>query len=276
MGYHRPTELADALALLADMSPTILAGGTDLYPATDRPFLAGDILDVTAIDALKGVSHVSGGVRIGAATKWSELIAADLPAAFDALKLSAREVGSVQIQNSGTIGGNLCNASPAADGVPPLLVLDAEVELVSAVGKRSMPLSDYIVGNRKIQLGPQELLSAILIPEKSICGRSRFLKLGARKYLVISIAMVAVRVCTDKMKISEAAISIGSCSEVAKRLQRAENALIGQDVRNAEISADLIVGELAPIDDIRADRGYRSDAALEIVRRTVTEACRGT
>ena len=127
--YHRPETLGDALALLAETPVTLAAGCTDLFPATELQELPGAVLDLTAIADLRGVCTTSEGWRIGATTTWSDLIAADLPPAFDMLKQAAGEVGSVQIQNAGTIAGNLCNASPAADGVPPLLALDAVVEI---------------------------------------------------------------------------------------------------------------------------------------------------
>lgn len=271
MGYHRPTELRDALELLAGGKVTVLAGGTDLYPATDRSTLTGDILDITGIAALSGITRAGGFIRIGAATTWSELIAADLPDAFDALKLSAGEVGSIQIQNSGTIGGNLCNASPAADGVPPLLVLDAEVELVSLRGTRTLPLRSFVIGNRRTELGVGEVLSAVLIPEASALGRSGFLKLGTRKYLVISIAMVAVRLEVQNNQVERAAIAIGSCSEVAQRLAEVEAALIGQSVKDLIIPRSAIESALSPIDDIRADAAYRLKAAAELVQRALFE-----
>ena len=268
MSYYRPTELKDALAILAEKNPVVLAGGTDLFPATDRPMLQGEVLDITGISALSGIGEVDGYTRIGAATKWSEIIAADLPPAFDALKLSAREVGSVQIQNSGTIGGNLCNASPAADGVPPLLILDAEVEITSKSGRRTLPLDTFIKGNRRTDIADGEVLSAILLPNGALKGQSNFLKLGARKYLVISIAMVAVRVTVSGRKIETASISVGSCSEVARRLTDLESALVGQEVNDLSVSRDLVRSALSPIDDIRADSDYRLNAASELVRRT--------
>jgi len=269
MGYYRPTDLSEALDVLADQTPTILAGGTDLYPTTDRPELPGNILDITALSALSGISDSADQIRIGAATKWCEIIHTDLPAAFDALKLSACEVGSIQIQNSGTIGGNLCNASPAADGVPPLLILDAAVELTSKTSSRTMLLSEFILGNRRTQLKPGEILTSILIPKASTDGQSHFLKLGARKYLIISIGMVAAKISTLNGKISEAAIAVGSCSEVATRLGEVERVLIGQSPRDPKIPADLITKALSPIDDIRADRAYRLKAVTELVNRTI-------
>ena len=161
----RPESLAEATSLLAARDYTILSGGTDVFPAlVDRPPPAA-MLDVSHLPEIRGISRRDGAIRIGGATTWSEIIAAPLPRAFDALKAAAREVGSVQIQNRGTIAGNLCNASPAADGVPPLLALDAEVELVSSCGTRRLALADFILGNRRTALAPDEILSAILVPE---------------------------------------------------------------------------------------------------------------
>ncbi|MBU2193529.1 MAG: FAD binding domain-containing protein, partial [Alphaproteobacteria bacterium] len=129
--YAKPTSLDEALTLLGDASWRMLAGGTDFYPAQGTRPLTENILDLNGLDALRGIADTASHVVIGARTTWSELLRHPLPPAFDALKQAAREVGSVQIQNMASIAGNLCNASPAADGVPPLIVLDAEVELRS-------------------------------------------------------------------------------------------------------------------------------------------------
>ena len=129
MGYLRPRSIEEAVSALAARPWTVLAGGTDHYPARVGPRADEDIVDISALADLRGVRADDGGWRIGALTTWSEVARADLPPLFDGLKLAAREVGGAQIQNRGTVGGNLCNASPAADGVPPLLTLDATVEI---------------------------------------------------------------------------------------------------------------------------------------------------
>ena len=121
--YLRPTRTEEALERLASAPLTVLAGGTDHYPARVARPLAEDILDITALEALRGIRETEEGWRIGATTSWTQLIEAELPPLFDALKQAAREVGGVQIQNAGTVAGNLCNASPAADGVPALLAI---------------------------------------------------------------------------------------------------------------------------------------------------------
>lgn len=268
--YRRPATMAEALALLADGDWAVLAGGTDYYPGLrDRP-PSGPIIDITGIDGLRGIREDARYWRIGALTTWSDVIAAELPPAFDALKQAAREVGSVQIQNRASVAGNLCNASPAADGVPPLMVLDAEVVLSHATNSRQLTLDAFILGNRATALAPGEIVTEILIPKASGDGTSHFEKLGARRYLVISIAMAAARIAIDAQgKISAAAISVGACSAVARRLSGLEARLIGQpatDEALADIGTEDVTA-LSPIDDVRAPATYRVDAAVELVRR---------
>jgi len=279
MGHHRPAGLEEALGLLGSGRARPLAGGTDLFAAVRGPELVGDIVDLSAILALSGITHTPAGWRIGATTRWREIARAELPAALRALQQAAREVGSVQIQNAGTIGGNICNASPAADGVPPLLTLAAEVEIASCAGVRRQPLAQFILGVRKIALAPGEIVSAVLIPEAATRGHSAFVKLGARRYLVISIVMAAARVECAAGRIVEAAIAVGACSPVALRLSALETALSGcradlADVPESTIAAALTAA-LAPIGDVRADAPYRLQAAVELVRRVVLAACAG-
>jgi len=277
LGYVRPTNLTDALTCLADEnmrgeSMQVAAGCTDLFPATGHQHLPGNILDITAIRALRGISSGSDHLRIGAATTWSDLLRADLPSGFRQLKQAAMEIGSVQIQNAATIGGNLCNASPAADGMPPLLAMDAQIELTSLSQSRTVPLAAFVTGPRRTDLKKGELLTAVLIPHASTGGRSVFLKLGARKYLVISIAMVAARLVEAEGRIADAAIAIGSCSAVATRLKAVESRLIGQDLHPnlvQRIAEDSVLQHIAPISDARSDAAYRGTAAVELVRRAV-------
>jgi CO/xanthine dehydrogenase FAD-binding subunit len=271
--FLRPRSLREAVEALATPGIQILAGGTDFYPALgDRP-VSAPVLDLSAVRELSGIREERDAFRIAAGTTWAELVATPLPRCFDALKAAAREVGSIQIQNRGTIAGNLCNASPAADGVPPLLALDAEVELMSQAGTRRLKLGDFITGNRKTERRPDELVSAILVP-RTIEGPSAFLKLGARRYLVISIAMVAAILGgDDRGRVAKARIAVGSCSAVARRLPGLEDALIGADMR-AGIGAfvdDRHLAPLAPIDDIRATAAYRRDAARTLVARALEQ-----
>lgn len=278
MAYHRPTVLNDALGILANSDMPILAGGTDVFAIETGRELRGDVLDITAIAQLGGITKDDNGWRIGATTTWSEVANASLPPAFIALQQAAREVGSLQIQNSGTVAGNLCNASPAADGVPPLLVLDATIEIGSQNETRQLPLSEFITGVRKTALRPGEMVTAIHIPPFAMQGASAFQKLGARKYLVISICMVAARLTVSDDVIVNAAISVGSCSPVACRMPVLEDVMRGQrydDPAAWQTVLEHQVGNLlTPIDDIRADAEYRSTAAVEMINRTILDAAR--
>ena len=270
-GYARPTRTDQALALLARGGQTILAGGTDFYPSRVGIAPRDDVVDVTALTDLQGIEEREKHWRFGAATTWTEVIEAKLPPLFDGLKLAAREVGGMQIQNAGTLAGNLCNASPAADGVPALLALDAFVETAAADGRRTLPLDQFILGPRKTALLPGELVTSILVPKPAHAARSDFLKLGARKYLVISIAMVACVLEIEDGVVRTARVAVGSCSPVATRLRELEQALAGQPLdRNLAAHArPEHLARLSPIDDVRASAGYRREAALTLIRRSL-------
>jgi CO/xanthine dehydrogenase FAD-binding subunit len=191
------------------------------------------------------------------------------------LKSAAREIGGIQIQNRGTVAGNLCNASPAADSVPPLLALDAEVELTSQTGTRRLPLVNFIAGNRKTLRQPGEILSRVLVPRTAENANSIFLKLGARSYLVISIAMVAAVLQKDASgRVADARICVGSCSAVAKRLLQLERTLLGAPMSEGlgSLATATHLQDLAPITDVRATASYRQDAALQLVQRAL-DAC---
>jgi CO/xanthine dehydrogenase FAD-binding subunit len=272
--YLRPKTLDEAVVQLAMPGTQILAGGTDFYPALGDRVVQAPVVDISGLRELRGVSREDNFFRIGGLTTWSDVIRMPLPPCFDALKGAAREVGSVQIQNRGTVAGNLCNASPAADGVPPLLALDAEVELASRAGSRRMPLAEFIVGNRKTQRRADELLTAVWIPRTLEEARSSFLKLGARRYLVISISMVAVVVQVDDGRVTTAGVAVGSCSAVARRLHRLESDLVGAPVGAGlgGLVAPRHLAPLSPIDDVRATGEYRRDASLTLVRRAL-DAC---
>jgi CO/xanthine dehydrogenase FAD-binding subunit len=270
--YFRPGTLDEAVHVLASSGGQILAGGTDFFPSlSDRP-ISGTVVDISGLNELKGVVTEAEYIRIGGLTTWSEVIRTRLPRCFDGLKAAAREIGGIQIQNRGTVAGNLCNASPAADSVPPLLALDAKVELTSQTGTRRMPLADFIVGNRKTLRRPGEILSQILVPRTLENAASTFLKLGARRYLVISIAMVAVVLEKDSAgRVTEARVSVGSCSAVARRLTEMEHALKSASAVpgiGSLATADHLKN-LSPIGDVRATAAYRREAALHLVRRAL-------
>jgi len=274
--FLRPRTLGEAVEALEMPGARILAGGTDFYPALgDRP-VACPVVDITAIPELSGITVTDREIRIAGGTSWSEVIATPLPRCFDALKAAAREVGSVQIQNRGTVAGNLCNASPAADGVPPLLALDAEVELVSRAGRRRLPLAAFITGNRRTARQEGEILASVIVPRR-IEGPSCFLKLGVRRYLVISIAMVAAILESEGGTVRQARIAVGACSAVAQRLTGLEQALAGVPAEpgiGSLVEPRHLAG-LSPIDDVRATAAYRLDAARTLVARALEHCAAG-
>jgi CO/xanthine dehydrogenase FAD-binding subunit len=276
--YLRPNTLTEAVHALARSGGQILSGGTDFFPSLGDRHVTGSVVDISALRELKGITHESEYIRIGGLTTWTEIVKVSLPRCFDGLKAAAREIGGVQIQNRGTVAGNLCNASPAADSVPPLLALDAEVELVSQAGMRRMSLADFIVGNRKTQRQPGEILSQILVPRTVEDASSTFLKLGARRYLVISIVMVAAVIEEDSSNcVCDARVSVGSCSVVAQRLSELERALIGapMEVGLGALATPEHLENLSPISDIRATAVYRREASLRLVQRAL-DACAGS
>jgi CO/xanthine dehydrogenase FAD-binding subunit len=273
--YLQPTALADALAALADAPYTVLAGGTDFYPGrVGKPVDDVALLDISRVAGLSGISRTAEGWRIGATTTWSEVIQAQLPLVFDGLKAAAREVGGVQIQNSGTVAGNLCNASPAADGVPPLLALGAEVELASTQGTRRLLLSQFIFGNRKTARGAHELVTAVLVPAWPEAARSSFIKVGTRKYLVISIVMGSAVVALDEAgRIARCGLAVGACSAAALSFDGLSRKLVGRTPAEAlaQLAPEDLQG-LAPINDVRGSAAYRIEAAFTLVGQMLARA----
>ncbi|WP_373086499.1 xanthine dehydrogenase family protein subunit M [Sneathiella sp.] len=277
--YCLPQSLTELRAALSDGKAHILAGGTDFYPQRVGQPLPKNIVDITNMSDLKGIRETDDFWHFGAITTWRDILDANLPLLFDGLKTAAREVGGQQVQNAGTIGGNLCNASPAADGVPVFLSLGASVELSTGERTRTINLADFITGNRKTVLRSGEILTAVLVPKTgSPQVKSLFLKLGARKYLVISMVMVAIVVEMDEAGIiTTCRIAIGACSEVAMRLDGLEQVITGREKNKdlaALVTADHLAA-LAPVTDVRASREYRLDAALTLVRRALDTLGRG-
>jgi CO/xanthine dehydrogenase FAD-binding subunit len=277
--FLRPTDIDAALGALASGGPggspwVIVAGATDHYPARVGRAPAEDVLDVTAIGGLGGITEVEGGWRIGALTTWTDLVETPLPPLFDGLKAAALAVGGLQIQARATIAGNVCNASPAADGIPNLLALDGAVELATQAGARRVAIGDFVVGNRRTVRAADELVTGLFVPAPlpGATVRSAFEKLGSRAYLVISIAMVAaaVEIAADGT-IARARVAVGACSEVAQRLSPLEAALAGAPASAAAAAIGLPehLAGLSPIDDVRGTAAYRNEAALALVQRAL-------
>jgi CO/xanthine dehydrogenase FAD-binding subunit len=279
--FLRPSRLDEALGALASSGPSgapwvVVAGATDHYPARVGRQPREDVLDVTAIAGLRDIADIHGGWWIGALTTWTDLAEASLPPLFDGLREAALAIGGLQIQARGTVVGNVCNASPAADGIPNLLALDAEVELASARGSRRLPLATFVTGNRHTVRDADELVTGVFVPAAlpGATVRSTFEKLGSRAYLVISIAMVAAvaEIAADGT-IARARVAVGACSEVAQRLPALEAELAGRPAAaaTAALARPEHLAALSPIDDVRGTAAYRRDAALTVVRRALEQ-----
>lgn len=276
--YHSPTRLSDALAILAAHQPTPLAGGTDIYPAWAHGAAPRQLLDVTKIAEFSGgIEEREAGWFIHPLTTWTQIVRAKLPSCFAALQHAAAEIGGRQVQNRATVVGNICNASPAADGTVALMSLNAAVHLASAQGVRSVPLDVFVTGNRATLKQPDELVTGIAIPRWGDDTRSAFRKLGARRYLVISIAMVAVTLEIEADAVRRAAVSVGSCSARAVRAASIENLLQGRKL--SQISSEAIrqmrIAEIAPIGDVRSTAEYRAHAAPLLIAEAVEHCLAG-
>ena len=267
--YFRPDNLEDALSALSKHSRVVLAGGTDFFPANVGKPIMDNVLDLTGIKELRTIQQTDEGFQLGALTTWTDILESQLPSAFDGLKQAAKTIGGVQTQNAGTLCGNICNASPAADSVPNLLALEAEVKLQSVRETRMLPLEEFILGNRKTAKKEDELISGIFIPHPTAKARSNFEKLGSRAYLVISIVMVGVVAeLNEQDEILNLKIAVGACSPVAQRLKLLEKEAVGQKLKSIKI-VPAHFESLEPIDDIRATASYRKEIIPELLKRAI-------
>ena len=258
---RRPSTLAEALGLRADQpDATVLAGGTDIMVNLEAGTLAPTrVIDLWACGELRGVSP--DGRRLGALTSWTEVArCAALP---DALRDCARTVGAAQIQNRGTVGGNIANASPAGDSLPLWLALDARFELASVRGHREVAADTFWIGYRKTALAPDELLVAVHLPP--LRGVAHYRKVGTRLAQAISKVMLGARIVVEGGIVTEARVALGSVAPVPLRLPSVEAALVGRPVDPTV--ARLVARDIAPIDDIRSTRDYRTRVAANVVRR---------
>ncbi len=277
--YLRPTTVTEAIEALARAREegrpgTVVAGATDHYPGRVSRVIDHDVIDISGLVGLRRIEEVGGGWRIPALATWTDVGTASLPPMFDGLRRAALAVGGRQIQNRATVVGNLVNASPAADGTPNLLALDALVTLASVRGERRVPVADFVTGNRITVREVDELVTGLFVPAPDSEARATFLKLGSRAYLVISIAMVAAVLAVDATRrITAARVAVGACSPVAQRLPELEAVLRGMPATpgiGATVRSEHLVA-LSPVDDVRGTAAYRREAAETLVRRALEE-----
>jgi CO/xanthine dehydrogenase FAD-binding subunit len=281
--FLAPKGLKEALEYLYSHPGTrVLAGGTDiLVKFHERLDEVPSILDITKLQELKDICVNGDEVRLGALVTHREIedhpwLKANVPS----LCQGATEVGAMQIRNRGTIGGNVVNASPAGDTLPPLVVLGGRVELSSLTGQRTMSLEEFFLGPGKTALKADELLIAITFPTPKPHQGNAYLKLGKRKALAIATASVAVNVTLndDMTQLEDIRICFGSVAPVPKRCLATEEVLRGKSLTDlpwAEATAAL-QEDISPIDDIRGTAQYRRDVASVILVRATKQAIRET
>ena len=266
-----PASLADALALLKN-EPGVwkpFAGGTDLMVLLEAGKLAHrNYINIWGLQELRGIEATNGHITLGALTTYTEVQANPiLQREFPMLCQAASETGGLAIQNRGTLGGNIVNASPAADSPPALLVYDAEVELVSTRGSRWLPYQGFHTGYKEMHLEQDELLTRLRMPRSTADMTHYYRKVGTRKAQAISKVCFAALGQTADEKISDTRIAVGSVAPIVLRCVQTENTLRGQKVDDATIqtACDTLVREISPIDDIRSTAKYRLQVAKNLL-----------
>lgn len=273
-----PQTLEEALEMLAEGAPDVapLAGGTNLVvDMRSGRYCPGVVVNIGGLEELRGVRRENGYLVVGGGVTIAELLDDPLIAQHaPVLRESAAVLANPLVRNRATVGGNLADASPAADSAPPLLVLGAEVELVSRQGTRRVPLADFFVHVRKTVRQPQELLAAIRWPVPTDRSASAFRKLALRKADAISVLNAAVNVERDGAgRCRQARIALGAVAPTPIRAHEAEEALRGQQLTPATIAeaARLAAEATQPIDDIRGSAAYRKRVVEVLVRRLLDE-----
>lgn len=281
-----PDLLADALAALgADPAPTVLAGGTDLMVDVNygrrRP---GDVVSLRRLGELRSWRVEPGGIGapdqvvLGAATTYTTLLGAELAALLPALAQAARTVGSPQIRNTGTIGGNLATGSPAGDTLPVLVAHGASVELASSAGRRTLPVADFLLGPKSTALRPDELIVAVRVP--AVPGPGEFLKIGVRNAMVIAVANCALVLDPARRAVRAALGSVGPVpvrdveteAWVTDRLDWGGGRPL--DPALAAEFGQRTAAASRPIDDHRSTAAYRRHAVGVLARRALERAWR--
>jgi CO/xanthine dehydrogenase FAD-binding subunit len=277
--YHVAHSLAEAVALLAATDGSAarpIAGGTDLMLQLHERLVTVDALvDVSVVPELKSIRLDEGDVVIGAAVTYRELLDSDL-IKRDAflMREASQAVGATQIQNMGTIGGNIANASPAGDLLPCLYALDARLSVAGPAGERSLPIAEFIRGYRRIDLGPGELIKDIRFPALAEDNGSGFVKFGLRQGQAISVVMVAALLQVVQGRIRRVAVALGAVAPTIVRSPSAEAVLLGQPP-SAELfasAASAARNDIRPIDDIRGTALFRRHVTQPLVREALCRA----
>ncbi len=272
-----PNSLADALAMLAgdprNWKP--FAGGTDLMVLLEAGKLPHrNYINIWHLDELRGIHANTDHVTLGALTTYTDVQANPiLQSEFPMLCQAASETGGLAIQNRGTLGGNIVNASPAADSPPALLAYDAEVELVSTQGSRWLPYQGFHTGYKQMLIRPDELLTRIRLPRNTTGAKHYYRKVGTRKAQAISKVCFAALARTNDGRIEDARIVVGSVAPIVVRCVQTEAALRNQkpDAATVQSAQASLLREISPIDDIRSTASYRLQVTLNLLGDFITK-----
>lgn len=268
---HAPDSLKAALALLEKERGAVqpLAGGTDLMVLFEAGKLTHKrFISIWKLPELKGIAVAREHITLGALTTYTDVLGHPiLQKEFPLLCHAAKETGGIATQNRGTLGGNIVNASPAADSPPALLVYDAQLELVSTRGSRWIPYHGFHTGYKKMDLSSDELIRSIRLPRSSDPWRQYYRKVGTRKAQAISKVCFAGRTIVDRGRIREIRVALGSVAPIVLRCVETEDALRGQQLGSKTTAAakETLAREIAPIDDIRSTAAYRLRVAQNLL-----------
>ncbi len=272
--YRRVYSVQEACEQLEQPSTRVIAGGTDLLLRRTR--MDGDLIlvDITPIQSLASIHVEKEGIRIGAMTRLAEIARAEVfqQVAFRALVSGAIQVGSPQIRNLGTIGGNLCNAAPSADTAAPLLALDAVAEIASRKGTRSVALADFFVGPGKTVLEQGEILSSIFIPTPAEGTKSIYIKHSPRR--AMDLAFVGVAVVLKSAEQQLVSIALGAVAPTPIRIPEAEQLIRHSNGINLEVLSEAarLCAEVAkPISDVRSSAEYRKEMIRVLTLKALRE-----
>lgn len=277
-GFFRPDNLEDALEALADSSKNwkILAGGTDLYVRHEHRIQNLNLLDISGIEELKGIKRRGADVRIGAGTTFSQLIHSPVIAeCYPSLITAARQIGGVQIQNMGTVGGNIANGSPAADIVPSLMSMGAMVEVVSKDDDELIAIDDFFTGLNQTRLKSDWLIRRIILPLPRESGKifSCFDKLGVRKALTITKASLAMYGVMSDNRFNSLKIALGSVAENVISAPKTAAILMDGELTEQRLNeaGEMIANEVRPIDDMFSTESYCRQAVKGLLIRNLWE-----
>jgi len=271
--YYEPSILAEAITLLEkyEEDAKIIAGGTDLLVGMKMKGLAPKyIINIKRIPNLNYIKYnKEKGLRIGALTKISEIENSNIvKEKFNVIAKAAGSIGSVQIRNLATIGGNICNASPAADMIPSLLVLDAKVSIVGQKKERIIPLANFFIGPGESVL-EKEILTEIIISDTPCNTKATYVKYSPRKAMDIAQVGVAVAITLKEENgtVKKARIALGGVSSTSKRIYRAEEILKDKNIDNSLIErvSQIVFEEISPISDVRGSAWYKNEVARMMI-----------